>query len=273
MRNRGLLGAGVALAVAFGGVQAHAQFFGPYPPGAFYLGPEGGWTQLSSQNDKFAVPAKLSNFLAGPKATFNSGFNAGARGGYEWGPWRFEEEFSYRNNGASNFADFGKISGERRSDAIMTNVIYDFTFGWPITPHIGAGVGAVDVIDGVSATGAVPAKLAAVLTSPSLNGDSWTFGYQGIAGIRYNINPALALDIDYRYLATTDVTLKTGGKPRRRQMLRRRQLQDRLQHPEYRGQPDDALRRAATGRAAAGTAGTAAAAAAASGVSGLLRLG
>ena len=213
MRNRGLLGAGVALAVAFGGVQAHAQFFGPYPPGAFYLGPEGGWTQLSSQNDKFAVPAKLSNFLAGPKATFDSGFNAGARGGYEWGPWRFEEEFSYRNNGASNFADFGKISGERRSDAIMTNVIYDFTFGWPITPHIGAGVGAVDVIDGVSATGAVPAKLAAVLTSPSLNGDSWTFGYQGIAGIRYNINPALALDIDYRYLATTDVTLKTGGKP------------------------------------------------------------
>ena len=55
MRNGCLLGAGVALAVAFGCAQAHAQvmgqsFFGPYPPGAFYLGPEGGWTSLTSEN-------------------------------------------------------------------------------------------------------------------------------------------------------------------------------------------------------------------------------
>ena len=52
MRNRYLLGAGVALAIAYGGVGAHAQFFGPYPPGAFYLGPEGGWTHLTSQNSQ-----------------------------------------------------------------------------------------------------------------------------------------------------------------------------------------------------------------------------
>src|SRR5216684_2166346 len=31
-------------------------------------------------------------------------------------------------------------------------------------------------------------------------------GYQGIAGIRYNVNPALAFDLDYRYLGTTDPT-------------------------------------------------------------------
>ena len=55
MRNRCLLGAGVALAVAFGCAQAHAQFFGPYPPGAFYLGPEGGWTHLTSQNPSVTV--------------------------------------------------------------------------------------------------------------------------------------------------------------------------------------------------------------------------
>ena len=30
------------------------------------------------------------------------------------------------------------------------------------------------------------------------------FGYQGIAGIRYNINPALAFDLDYRYFGTTE---------------------------------------------------------------------
>jgi hypothetical protein len=63
MRNRYLLSAGVALAVAFGGVQAQAQFFGPYPPGAFYLGPEGGWTQLTSQNPHVLVQGPSGSTL------------------------------------------------------------------------------------------------------------------------------------------------------------------------------------------------------------------
>src|SRR5262245_20507444 len=53
MTNRCLLGAGVALAVALGGAQAHAQlgWLAP-PPGSwsgFYIGPEGGWTALTGQ--------------------------------------------------------------------------------------------------------------------------------------------------------------------------------------------------------------------------------
>ena len=56
MRNRYLLGAGIALAIAFGGAEAHAQLFGPYPPGAFYLGPEGGWTKLFSQTPRHSRP-------------------------------------------------------------------------------------------------------------------------------------------------------------------------------------------------------------------------
>ena len=55
MKNRYLFGAGVALAIAFGGAEAHAQIFGPYPPGAFYLGPKGGSTKLFSQTPGIAV--------------------------------------------------------------------------------------------------------------------------------------------------------------------------------------------------------------------------
>jgi OmpA-OmpF porin, OOP family len=213
MRNRYLLGAGVALAVAFGGVQAHAQFFGPYPPGAFYLGPEGGWTQLSQQNDKFRVPPRFANESLGPKVTFNSGFNAGVRGGYMWGPWRFEEEYSYRSNDVQSFFGAGDaiVKGNRHANAIMTNVLYDFTFGWPITPHIGAGIGAVNVDDGVSnQSGRIPVQLSKIgINNFSLSGNTWAFGYQAIAGIRYMINPVLALDIDYRYLATPDFTIRS----------------------------------------------------------------
>src|SRR5205809_827590 len=117
MTNRCLLGAGVALAVAFGGVQAHAQlqmFPGPGTPGAFYIGPEGGWTALTDQTDTVNARTQTGPggaALAVPRGTlngsFNSGFNVGGRLGYQWGPWRFEEEYSYRNSGLSSLGRTG----------------------------------------------------------------------------------------------------------------------------------------------------------------------
>jgi OmpA-OmpF porin, OOP family len=210
MRNRYLLGAGVALAMAFGGVQAHAQMFGPYPPGAFYLGPEGGWTHLQSQTPTLALTSPTGRIVSGSsKTNYDGGFNAGVRGGYMWGPWRFEEEWSYRYNSVGSSSAGGNTSGNTHSNAIMTNAIYDFTLGWPITPHIGAGVGAVNIDTGISANGVVrfPAPIGNVNVRPTVNGNTWEFGYQAIAGIRYLINPSLALDIDYRYLATPSFTI------------------------------------------------------------------
>lgn len=223
MTNRFLLGAGVALALLLGGVQAQAQWsmFGPYPPGAFYLGPEGGWTHLASRTNTGNFTARLpgdhlKTFGYNQTTNFSSGYNAGARAGYEWGPWRFEGEYSYRNNGLSSFSGtigrFGlpgtNFSGNTHSNAIMANAIYDFTFGWPVTPHLGFGVGAVNVVQGVSFNGNAPPKSIIATTGfGSVTDSTWNFGYQGIAGIRYEITPIVALDIDYRYLATPGYTV------------------------------------------------------------------
>src|SRR5260370_31333959 len=100
MRNRYLLGAGVALAVAFGCAQAHAQW-GPYP-GVWYIGPEGGWTSLGNEN------YNVTNFgnnlgVNRLRTSYDSGYNVGARGGYQWGPWRFAKENSYRHKGLAQF--------------------------------------------------------------------------------------------------------------------------------------------------------------------------
>ena len=216
MRNRCLLGAGVALAMALGGVQAQAQFFGPYPPGAFYLGPEGGWTHLTSENPTVTALGPTGRLRARTgNVNFSSGFNAGVRAGYMWGPWRFEEEYAYRFNSVSS-SSAANSSGNARSNAIMTNVIYDFTLGWPITPHIGAGVGAVNLVRTFGGTGTVTLPSGPVTFNSSISGNQWVFGYQAIAGIRYLINPALALDIDYRYFSTPSQTTNhargvTGG--------------------------------------------------------------
>src|SRR5260370_12896572 len=96
------------------------------------------------------------------------------------------------------------VSGHRNAYAFMTNAIYDFTFGWPVTPHLGLGVGAVQLHDSISRKAPfVPISIA--------SSSDWELGYQGIAGIRYNINPSLAFDLDYRYLATTDPTFRSSS--------------------------------------------------------------
>src|ERR1700758_1814102 len=116
MKSRYLLGAGAALAVAFGCAEANAQFAwlgGPYPV-TYYVGPEGGWTSLSNQKDTFTTPAfNVNGNPAGPFATgasgsarYDSGFNAGGRLGLQYGPLRVEEEYSYRHNGLSSFGAF-----------------------------------------------------------------------------------------------------------------------------------------------------------------------
>jgi outer membrane protein OmpA-like peptidoglycan-associated protein len=253
MKSRYLLGAGAALAVALGCAGANAQFAflgGPYPI-TYYVGPEGGWTGLPNRRETAtsSVPFRVDTVggtSTGPfftsfgssSARYDSGFNAGARLGLQYGPIRIEEEYSYRHNGLSQLTSFygpafnRAFTGNRNTHSIMTNFIYDFTLGWPVSPHIGFGIGAVDNVDSVSLSpftipasasptgalffktpggGVFPARLPATVGGTFLKGSTWTFGYQGIAGIRYDINPLLAFDLDYRYVASTQPTFTNRG--------------------------------------------------------------
>ena len=178
-------GAFIAFAVALRISDAQARY---------YIGAQAGWTGLPYQTDTI-------DGLGSVPVGFSAGYNAGARGGYRLGPWRFEEEYSYRQNDTAEFGagdSTNGVSGNRHTHSIMTNVLYDFTTGWPITPHIGVGIGAMDVFDGLRVSG----------SGQVFNDSNWQFGYQAIAGLRYDINPLLALDLDYRYLATTKSTFR-----------------------------------------------------------------
>ncbi len=214
MTSRYLIGAGAALAVALSWGSARAQLFAmPSGPGNWYFGGEGGWTDLESPQSG-PVTGHGTTQLSRFNLKFDDGFNAGARFGYEWGPWRLEEEFRYTKNGTIDEKTqpvppgpgFRPASGARYTYALMTNAIYDFNIGMPFTPHLGAGVGVVIQHDSWNALPPpiVPSGLCA-------NATDVTFGYQAIAGIRYNINNYMTFDLDYRYLATTDPTFKFGG--------------------------------------------------------------
>ena len=144
MRTRNLLGVGAALAMALGAVEANAQTTWLGYPVGWYVGPEGGWTSLSNQKDTITtVPFRVDTGVGIPpngpfvnkfngSARYDSGFNAGARLGGQFGPWRLEEEYSYRHNGLSSFGAFfgpninSAFTGQRNTHSLMTNLIYDF---------------------------------------------------------------------------------------------------------------------------------------------------
>jgi opacity protein-like surface antigen len=179
MQTSLMAGAAVALTAALATPAAQAQL---------YLGGEGGWTGLEGTKTSIAgVPINQS---------FDGGFNVGARAGYQMGPWRFEGEYSHRENG-SNLTRFGtRLNGTLDTDSFMANAIYDFNVGWLVTPHIGMGIGATE--------------LNGNLNGPAIGYRSKTsdavFSYQAIAGARYMINPTLAFDLDYRYRGSADAT-------------------------------------------------------------------
>jgi opacity protein-like surface antigen len=203
--------------------QAHAQDL--FPSGGYYFGMLGGWTSLSSQQSKIFVPglAPISNIRESyDHGDWNFGEHllAGVRAGYEWGPWRFEEEYSYRHEWMFRFADApaghtgDSFKGARDSHAFLTNVIYEVPVSWPVRPHFGIGIGAVKIRDSVSAS--QPFSPVPGFTFPAgeiLLGQTWQPGIQGIAGIRYDITPTLALDIEYRYLKTPNFTLQNRAIP------------------------------------------------------------
>ena len=140
------------IAVACGVSFAAALVLSVVPARAetLYFGGEGGWTLLDDQKIRGAgLPATTERF--------DSGFAAGARIGYEEGPWRFEAEYAYRRNEADRITiggtTIGGLGGSRQSHAFLANLIYEVDFGWPVRPHIGAGIGGVYLKDRASAPG------------------------------------------------------------------------------------------------------------------------
>jgi hypothetical protein len=47
-----------------------------------------------------------------------------------------------------------------------------------------------------------------------INGSGWRFGYQAIAGLRFEFTPQFAFDLDYRYLGTPNQTITNNAAAR-----------------------------------------------------------
>jgi OmpA-OmpF porin, OOP family len=160
----------------------------------WYIGGEGAWSHLGDQDATATAPGSSTPLKIHP----GEGFAAGINGGFEFqSGLRLEGEAVYRRHDLNSSSSAGVTSpthGSIGNVAIMGNAFYDFNNSTRFTPYIGGGVGAARLhLDDFNSVG-----------SPGLSASDWRLAYQGIAGVRYTIDPHWSASLDYRYFATTD---------------------------------------------------------------------
>jgi outer membrane protein OmpA-like peptidoglycan-associated protein len=202
MRRR--LGIVAALLCSTSGV-AMAQLSNyPTPaiaPASFYVGIFGGAAfPLASHIDGPQVPS-------GSRATWDTGFVAGGAVGYMVGNGlRVELEGAYRESGISQLYGVNASSGRISNITAMGNVLYDINTGTFVTPYVGGGIGV--------SYAQVRANPAPSATPQVFFGDhDVVLAYQAIAGLSFQVTPAIALGVDYRFFGTMDPRIAASTAP------------------------------------------------------------
>jgi OmpA-OmpF porin, OOP family len=113
--------------------------------------------------------------------------------------WRQSEEVSFMADFSFTESEYEGFASSLQSLSVMLNAVYVCDTGDFWRPYIGAGAGAVEVN--------FDQRTAPFLPGSVGSGSEWAFGYQGTAGIAFNVDEKHAITIGYRYQAAEDVTI------------------------------------------------------------------
>ena len=182
------------LSMLIGGLLAASAASGATAVDGWYTSVFGGYTYVPEN-----VSVTQGNlFIDGP--SYNGGYNAGGRIGYQSNPLRYELEYTYLHADLKEFYINNirqtNTSGNSLASMVMANVYYDFPDMVPcISPFLGLGIGYAHV----------ESKLESV--SPAFGttyfkGTDNVFTYQASTGLTYNFAENYALNLSYRYAAT-----------------------------------------------------------------------
>ncbi len=131
---------------------------------------------------------------------YHDGYNVGGRFGFQSNPMRYEVEYTYVQASPQNFDVNGIeqtfVSGDSSANLLMANAYYDFPSLLPaISPFLGFGIGYAYLQTHLNSEGP--------LTYNFLNSNDSVFAYQGSAGLTYNFSENYAINVAYRYIATS----------------------------------------------------------------------
>ena len=165
------------------------------PVDGWYASVFGGYTYFPGNVNMTSVGVLYNN------ANYIDGYNAGGRWGYQSNPIRYEIEYTYLSGNTKNFdantiAQTG-VSGFTSANMIMANIYYDTPEIMPsIVPFLGVGIGYSYLQSSLQSTGPN--------ASTYFDATDNQFSYQGTVGLTYNFAENYALNVAYRYVATTN---------------------------------------------------------------------
>jgi opacity protein-like surface antigen len=136
------------------------------------------------------------------------GLNLGVTGGYDFGYLRMEGELSYKYAEIKDVVDqadnyrFRNVDGNLGALAVMFNSFVDLHSNSPFTPYFGGGIGFATLY--LSDTFGTDTR-GSTLKRSLLYAEDYdsVFAYQVGAGVEIDLNPALSLDLGYRYFGTS----------------------------------------------------------------------
>jgi opacity protein-like surface antigen len=172
----------------------------PYYPMHPYFSVHVGGTWLQDADIDFDDPTEPD-----AEVEFDNGFNVGGAFGYDYGLARLEIELAHRENDVDTINNVNgafKGDGDFSATSLMLNGYWDFETGSPVVPYLGGGIGFANV----SANNVKVFDVNGV--NSFVDDDDNVFAYQLAAGIAFDINPALTLDLGYRFFGTSDPDLK-----------------------------------------------------------------
>ncbi len=173
------------------------------PVDGWYTSVFGGYTYVP---DNVRLYTFFGNFIN--SSSFNSGYNAGGRVGYQSNPMRYEVEYTYIHANARyfkvNFIGQTGVTGYSSGNLAMANVYYDTPEVLPsVVPFLGFGIGYAYIQDRLNSIS--PQGYATFL---SVNENA--FAVQGTAGFTYNFAENYAMNLAYRYVSTTSTSNNLG---------------------------------------------------------------
>ena len=188
----------LAVVVSFcsGSALAQQQTRWDTMPRGPYLGLQGGLNFQEDNHFRGGGTDSKAKYDPGPAGTFTFGY------ALEYG-LRVELEGGYRFNSIDEVSGT-QGDGRLQIASAMINAIYDVplpTFGIPVLPHVGVGVGWNHAWNRSWHNGL------------AVSGQDDLFAYQLIAGLDYLVSPNLVAGIDYKYMRGNNASfdIDTGG--------------------------------------------------------------
>jgi len=165
-----------------------------------------GWYELGAT----AIDAaKLESFfdepVSGNKVKFDPGFRSAIALGAELTRYvSLEAEGGFHYNSIRSINGAASDNGELYQFPILGNLVLHFPNRTRLVPVIGGGVGAVfSILDGKD--------IALGASRFSSTEETWSFAYQGYAGLMYSFRPDMALGFRYHYLRNDGPTWDLGA--------------------------------------------------------------